>query len=277
MFTYLLKWNPKKWPWTTLPQDMKEVRQRGFWDSRWTCGNNKRIWRGSRVFLLRTGIEPRGIIGSGVVTDEPSEGVHYDPERSRDTALYIGVRFDTLLHPDDLGLLAVKQFQSGPLADFFTRTQHAPSSGNTIPPEAAADLETAWSVFLTTHGQKPIFLADEITTPARFFEGATRQISVNTYERNPYARQQCIERYGCRCSVCGFDFEAVYGGLGRGFIHVHHLKPLSDIREEYEINPIEDLRPICPNCHAMIHRNQDMMGIEGLKTLKQQFEKDSGK
>jgi len=73
--------------------------------------------------------------------------------------------------------------------------------------------------------------------------------------KDPYARQQCIEHYGSRCSVCDFDFEQVFGERGRGFIHVHHLKPLSEIQDEYEIDPIQDLRPICPNCHAMIHHN----------------------
>ena len=57
--------------------------------------------------------------------------------------------------------------------------------------------------------------------------------------------------------------------LGRGFIHVHHLKPLSEIQEEYEIDPIADLRPICPNCHAMIHCNTEMMSIKDLKKLIQ--------
>jgi hypothetical protein len=108
-------------------------------------------------------------------------------------------------------------------------------------------------------------------------EGATRQVSVNCYERNPYARQQCIQHYGCRCSVCGFDFEAVYGELGSGFIHVHHLKALSEIGQEYEIDPIADLRPICPNCHAMIHRDTKMMTIERLREVIQSHVRSANK
>src|SRR5215510_687494 len=72
-------------------------------------------------------------------------------------------------------------------------------------------------------------------------------------ERDPIARQRCIELYGYRCSVCKFTLEEVYGEIGREFIHVHHLRPLSGIAEEYEIDPVEDLRPVCPNCHAMLH------------------------
>ena len=60
----------------------------------------------------------------------------------------------------------------------------------------------------------------------------------------------------------------VYGERGVGFIHVHHLKPLSEISKEYEVDPIGDLRPLCPNCHAMIHRRPEM-GIEELKELIQ--------
>lgn len=151
------------------------------------------------------------------------------------------------------------------LAEFMDRIQHAPKSGLTVPPLVAAALESAWAEFLTSQGHEPISLADEVTTPSCFFEGATRQISVNCYERNPYARQRCIEHYGCRCAVCGFDFEQVYGELGGGFIHVHHVKPLSEIGQEYRIDPIADLRPVCPNCHAMIHHGSDMMSIEDLR------------
>jgi 5-methylcytosine-specific restriction protein A len=180
-------------------------------------------------------------MASGVVYEEPYEEAHYDEERGDDTALYIGVRFDSMLHPDHEGILTTEQLQTGHLARFHWHTQ---SSGITIPPLAAAELEVAWSAFLIAHGQQPISLAEEVSAPSRYFEGATRQISVNTYERNPYARRRCIEYHGCSCSVCDVDFEKVYGELGRGFIHVHHVKPLSEIQAEYEIDPVADLRPI---------------------------------
>jgi len=87
-------------------------------------------------------------------------------------------------------------------------------------------------------------------------EGEKKQITVNTYERSPQARQKCIEKYGTKCSVCNFDFEQKYGKIGKDFIHVHHLTTISSIAENYEVNPIEDLRPVCPNCHAMLHKKQ---------------------
>ena len=67
--------------------------------------------------------------------------------------------------------------------------------------------------------------------------------------------------------LCSFDFEKKYGEIGKGFIHVHHVKPLSEINEEYEVNPIQDLRPVCPNCHVMIHKKKPAFNIEEIKSL----------
>ncbi len=90
---------------------------------------------------------------------------------------------------------------------------------------------------------------------------------MNVYERSAKARQACIARYGVDCFICGFNFNSVYGDAGDGFIHVHHLKPLSEVGEKYELDPVEDLRPVCPNCHAMIHRRIPAYTIEEMKEL----------
>ena len=110
---------------------------------------------------------------------------------------------------------------------------------------------------------------EEVETNIRFREGATSQTIINSYERNPQARKKCLEYYGTSCFICEFDFGKTFGKIGEGFIHVHHLKPISEIREEYEINPVEDMRPVCPNCHAMIHRRDPLFSIEEMKTLLQ--------
>lgn len=108
---------------------------------------------------------------------------------------------------------------------------------------------------------------DEVGSAERFREGAVRQVSVNAYERDPKARQKCIDYYGLNCSVCNFNFGKVYGKLGEGFIHVHHLRPISEIAEEYEVDPVKDLRPVCPNCHAMIHQTPRPYSIEEMKNI----------
>ncbi|BBO99811.1 winged helix-turn-helix domain-containing protein [Sulfuriferula nivalis] len=100
-----------------------------------------------------------------------------------------------------------------------------------------------------------------------FFEGAVRQINVNKYERSKTARDKCIDHYGHKCSVCDMDFENIYGEIGLDFIHVHHITPISKIGKLYELDPVKDLRPICPNCHSMLHRRTPPFTIEELKKL----------
>jgi hypothetical protein len=97
-------------------------------------------------------------------------------------------------------------------------------------------------------------------------EGHKVKISVNKYERDPKNRKSCIKHYGPICSACGFDFSVAYGEIGNGYIHVHHLTPLSaHDGKALRIDPIKDLRPVCPNCHEMLHRVNPPYSIEQLK------------
>ncbi len=98
-------------------------------------------------------------------------------------------------------------------------------------------------------------------------EGAATKIYVNKYERNKKARDECISYHGYDCKVCGFNFKSIYSPIGEKFIHVHHLMPISKIRKEYEVNPITDLIPVCPNCHAMLHDKNPPLTIEELKKI----------
>lgn len=110
-------------------------------------------------------------------------------------------------------------------------------------------------------------LPEEIADPSLYVEGASRQVSVNAYERNPEARRQCIGAHGITCCICGFTFGAVYGKVAEGYIQVHHLRPLSEIGAEYVVDPVKDLRPVCPNCHAVLHRRIPAYSIEEVKAF----------
>lgn len=98
-------------------------------------------------------------------------------------------------------------------------------------------------------------------------EGACMRVEVNRYERNRSNRAACIAHHGDSCTVCGFNFGKVYGDHGRGFIEVHHKVPVSAMGGAYRISPIEDLIPVCPNCHAMLHRTDPPMTLNELRTL----------
>ncbi|GAB2597810.1 HNH endonuclease [Nitrincola alkalisediminis] len=99
------------------------------------------------------------------------------------------------------------------------------------------------------------------------FEGAKKTITVNAYERDPQARQACLDEFGYLCKICGFDFEKTYGERGKEFIHVHHIVPLSEIKKEYKVDPVQDLIPVCPNCHSMLHRKGHTITPDELKSI----------
>ncbi|KAA8679666.1 HNH endonuclease [Vibrio gigantis] len=116
--------------------------------------------------------------------------------------------------------------------------------------------------------QKDSYFPEElIESGKRFFEGSKKTVLVNAYERNQEARNACIEAFGYQCAVCTFDFEKKYGVRGKEFIHVHHVIPMSEVREEYEVNPKTDLIPVCPNCHAMLHRGGHTITPDSLRQL----------
>jgi len=116
-------------------------------------------------------------------------------------------------------------------------------------------------------GQNEFLAIEEVENTHELLEGTIKTIWVNAFERNLVARKKCLDHYGYACIVCGFDFEKTYGESGKAFIHVHHLRPLSEIRDSYEVDPIMDLVPLCANCHAIVHRTSEVMPLERLREI----------
>jgi len=119
--------------------------------------------------------------------------------------------------------------------------------------------------------------SEETFTSSEIVEGARISILTNRYERSQLNRERCIQAYGTLCAVCGFNFLAVYGEIGKGYIHVHHLSKLATPEgKSRKINPVKDLRPVCPNCHQMLHRTDPPYTIEQLieiiSTAKKEIE-----
>jgi 5-methylcytosine-specific restriction protein A len=100
-----------------------------------------------------------------------------------------------------------------------------------------------------------------------FSEGALEIVVADRFERDPEARRACIDHYGYGCQICGAKMSDVYGDLGEAFIHVHHRTPLAQIRESYVVDPIRDLVPVCPNCHAMLHRGETTLEVDALARI----------
>ncbi len=126
-------------------------------------------------------------------------------------------------------------------------------------PQVAGEVALKWSrpilgmvisLLPLEEADSPIGDAVEAGLP----EGACTRVSVNRYERSARNRAICIAARGTQCEACGMDFEATYGELGRSFIEVHHVVPVSKLGPDYAFDPLIDLVPLCPNCHAMVHR-----------------------
>ena len=125
-------------------------------------------------------------------------------------------------------------------------------------------------LFNSLPGRKPL-IEQEFQTA--YYEGKKRIKYGTVYERNPKLRDAALKIHGFDCKVCGINFERIYGEVGKDFIHVHHIKPISSSGER-SVNPTTDLIPVCPNCHSMIHRKiKSVLGIEELRKMSNESKK----
>lgn len=107
-----------------------------------------------------------------------------------------------------------------------------------------------------------------------YLEGTQKSVKVNRYERDPRNRMLCLFEKGYNCEVCGFNFFEHYGAIGKDYIEVHHLIPVSQMGPDYKVDPIRDMAPLCSNCHSMIHKRNPPYTIEELREIiNQQMDK----
>lgn len=101
----------------------------------------------------------------------------------------------------------------------------------------------------------------------------TRNIKIR--ERSTRLRLKAIEYFTHNdeiyCDCCGFNFPHFYGEIyGKDCIEIHHIKPIFQYREDTLDQSIEkalqNLLPVCPNCHRIIHKNR--IGSEQLVSFK---------
>ncbi|MCA1849115.1 MAG: DUF6438 domain-containing protein, partial [Actinobacteria bacterium] len=153
--TYLLTFNPEKaYKWEDLQDCIDDVRDHGFYATAWSCGRNRRITAGDRVFMMRQGHgsgERRGIFASGWATSDVYEQEHWDASEARrgKLALYVPIRLDVLLDSDSEPILSRSVLREDPLAG---GPWDARTGGVAIPDEIAAELEKEWAHLLASKG-----------------------------------------------------------------------------------------------------------------------------
>jgi 5-methylcytosine-specific restriction enzyme A len=259
---FLLIWNPKKWTISDGEWSQQVVlSSSGDLDlGQWSTGNRTSgIRPGDILLLVRVGSD-RGIVGSGTATSIAHKDRHWDAARAKrnELANYVSIEWETLVEVENRLKIEVllKEFP-----EVYWNSLAA--SGFKVDEEVAEKLVARWFEHV---GLNRTRFPDEVTA---YREGAVKTVSVNRYERNPAARDKCIAHFGAKCAVCGFVGEQTYGSKGEDLIHVHHLIELSKVGEEYEVNPIKDLIPVCPNCHAMIHRRKPAFSVAEIKKMLQ--------
>lgn len=256
MSALILTWHPVNTPWSEadyskVVEATAKGRRPG---SNWSTGvRTGGVAIGDRAYLFRQ-FESRGIVASAIVTSTVYPDKHWRDRRRK--ANYIDLEWDRVVQVADR--LPISDLESE-LPEFSWI--HLQGSGIRLTEPLGARLGRLWAGHL---GDIP-FRSPEEVDQEQFPEGAVQRVEVNRYERNPKARQACLDHWGAVCSVCGFDFGAAYGPIGDGYIHVHHLVDIAAVGESYEIDPVKDLRPVCPNCHAMLHQQRPAMSIASLK------------
>lgn len=136
----------------------------------------------------------------------------------------------------------------------FCITVNKPSAVDFDNQDDEAEILFEWSSLVVSMVLSLLKIVDTASLVDGYEEGNRYEVKTKRYERNPINRKLCLSIHGYRCKICGFSFEDQYGAIGKSFIHVHHVTPVSMLGPGYVINPAKDLIPVCPNCHAMMHR-----------------------
>ena len=258
MAVWLLTWNPDKWHWFDY-EDECNGESEDYPVMTWSC-YSKKVQVGDEFYLIKLGKPPRGIIAHGTVTDEMFEAEDWNEDRAGQPVSYIKGKWDTLLNYETQDILEVSVLDEKCPQQYW----HPQVSGTRIKDEVLPTLKELWEAVTKYYPENPE--ESVYYTEGGSSEGAAKTVYTTIYERDPRVRRAFLKGKHPKCEVCGFDFEAVYGKLGAGYIEVHHKKPVSEGERITGLN--NDLVMLCSNCHRMIHRGRDhMITVEELKGI----------
>ncbi|QZA82564.1 HNH endonuclease [Deefgea piscis] len=228
----------------------------------------KKISIGDQIFIIQKlkNHSTFELCGLFAITETYDSPTHKDREYRVKLTPVIECTPFLALNEEELSIQLPETPENGSNKGWSNFKRHFCTQGGSLSTAISADVLAVLNAQLNP--RSVVFtLPDEIENPssAELIEGSVTRVMVNAYERNPEARKACLKHWGHQCAVCNFHFELFYGDIGKKYIHVHHLKAISSIGKEYVIDPINDLRPVCPNCHAMLHQQNPPLSIEELE------------
>lgn len=255
MAAIILVWDPDRGEGWNYAAAVERVGETGQFLADWTVTGPAQILACTEVWLWVQGRTRCGLLGHGTVVS----GAHHGPAAAGEPELpgahgtaaaplhtaarRIAVAFDALIPSGD-------ELPPALFADVVPDIPWiAPMRPVTVlAPFLEAKVRAVWRGFGPSRTSAPDHLV-----PGSYPEQASRRVEVNRFESSAEAQRICIAHHGASCAACGLSFESTYGDSGAGFIEVHHLVPPELLGSGYQLDPVVDLVPLCPNCHAMAH------------------------
>lgn len=257
MTAIILGWNPDNWDRWNYPAAVTEVRAAGLVVERWDVGRRD-VPAGADAWLVLQGSHAGGLIGHGVVLLEQPRSAEYSvpaelprPASERSENPRTEFREPTVLVAFDALLPLGEQVPVELLRDAAPGIpwDGLPDSGLRVDPIEEPTIRGLWGELGPRPGPDPTR-----PVPGTYPQDAVARVLANRYEEDEEARRACLARHGISCAACGFSFELKYGEAGADFVQIHHIVPVAQLDGGYQLDPITDLVPLCPNCHAMAHR-----------------------
>ena len=249
MKAYLLTWNPTKWNW----RDIRAARSAAAnsYKIEWRC-RNSHVQPGDLLVWMCVGSHPqypKGIFAIG-------EAIGRTAISPTSVRRYVPTRVKELRIPGEDKIIALDVLRR----EFGRSYNWTPQgSGVTLPETIAERVLELWG------SEKP----GGSGASEAHLEGTRFSYLVSRPERDAKARAVCIRLFGNSCAACGMKLADLYGPVADGVIEVHHLDPISQSKGERVVDPKTDLRPLCPNCHAVAHQRNPPFSIAEIKSFLQ--------
>jgi hypothetical protein len=279
MPSFYFLWTPPKYP--EFREELRKIvplLTAGEWPgySNWSTGSRTKtnFPPRSRFFMVRTGKEPRGVIGYGTIPTGklPPPEDHWDPRKVGHKAIpYVKIDFENLIDSEqDPEKVVSLDFLKA--AGFGLKVSSPQGGGTEIPDEAAAQIKARFDALSAPTIEElleldPHLEAKDLAVPEsrilikKHFYRERKQALVKKKKRAVLSTTGALA-----CEICTLDFLQRYGELGRGFAECHHLTPLTLLTETRETK-LEYLTIVCANCHRMLHRGKPWKTITQLKDI----------